>query len=83
MLPFPMPEWRQWETLDNIHTAGGAGSDARLQLRGSGGFSPRFPNIPLRDKVELSGQLVVRWLQSQRSSNALLECRGLVTCSLS
>jgi hypothetical protein len=27
------------------------------QLRGSGGISPRFPNIPLRDKVDEDDEL--------------------------
>jgi hypothetical protein len=31
---------------------------ARSQLRGSGGVSPRFPNIPLRASIE-GGQLFV------------------------
>jgi len=38
----------QWEDLANIHAGPWCGRRARLQLRGSGGISPRFPNIPLR-----------------------------------
>jgi len=37
------------------------GLRARLQLRGSGGISPRFPNIPLRaNGCELSGAVVTQ-----------------------
>src|SRR6266702_3088657 len=45
--------WRlQWED-PGWHSRGSlwTGARARSQLRGSGGLSPRFPNIPLRARI--------------------------------
>jgi hypothetical protein len=49
---FPTPGRYQWKDPGQHRSrcSNKERSCARSQLRGSGGFSPRFPNIPLRDK---------------------------------
>jgi len=51
-LPFPLPGGFSGRILAGIHASPSwLERRARSQLRGSGGVSPRFPNIPLRAKV--------------------------------
>jgi hypothetical protein len=56
-LPFPMPggiSERPWSNIHNTFPISARKESVMRvsQLRGSGGISPLFPNIPLRDKGE-------------------------------
>jgi len=55
LLAVPLPdESRQWQRAWRHFTLAKKANVRESQLRGSGGFSPRFPNIPWRNKVKVA-----------------------------